>query len=148
MLRIRQTPILRRHEGSLLLIEGGWTALVPEIKAETAAWDAYRDYFIRRGEDPKTAALKATAAVQQKFTKAFLEGVRRCVGYWAIKYVERWPELAQDGFYQWKKVKRVVGFKPEIVQYWYVPGQKTGRDGLPFSDEALMEMAQAANGGD
>lgn len=144
MLKIKQLPILRRHDGSLLLIEGGWEALVPEIRAETTAWDAYRDYFIRRGEDQRTAALKATAAVQQKFTKAFLEGVRRCVGYWATKYVERWPELAQEGFYKWKAVKRPLGFKPEIVQFWYVPGQKTGSKGLPWVSESLLEMANNA----
>ena len=131
-----------------ICIPGGWKARVPEVQGEQQAIAAYTSYFLSDGMPPKEARAKAEEDCFQKlYSAVFTENLKASVFGYAVKYATMWPELreVEEQFKTGNCVLRLRGFKPEIMQTAYVPGQRPGCEGLPFVKELLRKMGREAN---
>ena len=139
-------PDIRRNwrKREWIMIPGGWKARVPEVQGEEQVVAAYTAYFLPDGIPPAEARRKAEACIQEPYTSAFMEGLKASTFGHAIKYATMWPELreVEEQFKTGNCILRLRGFKPELLQSAYVPGQRPGVDGLPFVKELLRNMGR------
>ena len=141
-------PQIRRkwkHKKIILLIPGGWQALVPQVMEDslevfTKAWSEYL-YNSKMCKSQFEARKRAKKMIQNVFNYAWSILLSQAIFYWAKEYAKRYPERLTPT--EEKDIFVLEGFNAEKMQYAFVPGQKPGR-GLKFVDEMLREMNDAS----
>ena len=125
-----------------ILVPGGWEAQIPQVQAESSVRIAYRDYFMSEGMGASKAEMRALEVTQNQYTACYLDGLKRQITYWAKRYSQKWPKLVEEVTYRYKPALKPLGFKPQEVQFWFVPGQRPGPNGLDFAERELQRMGE------
>ena len=161
-------PTIRRRwkqRGIVLLIPGGWEAVVPQIIEQephvmSKAWAEYlceAKVVFNQFEGMQ----QATTMHQNVYNYAWRVLLSQSIFYWAKEYGKRYPECLEkipntrlDRTLELKAVKEskfelsfnhyhtytLTGYDPAVMQHAFVPAQKPGVDGLQFVDAMLREM--------
>ena len=122
-----------------LVIPGGWKAPVLNVRATPGDDEFLVNHLVHMGYDEDDAARLAIRMVQERYTFGFIHGLRMSIMNYAQRYMGRYPSLVQQEGWDSFQLR---GFKPEIVQGYYLPSIGGGKDsGI---DEVLEEMAREA----
>ena len=146
-LSIRMGTLQRTHKPLQLIIRipGGWTAKVPEVKAEEWIIGRYAKAFTRRGIAIEKALHLAKMAVQQCYVHGYANGLRECLSRRAMEYAEMWPEhrivVGRSRKKPYREIVELRGFDPaKVEEELFIPFQNTGRAGQQRAREVLQEM--------
>jgi hypothetical protein len=123
------------------IIVPSWVARIPEVRAEEAVHAQLVGYFHGNRLGLERANNVARNVVQETFSRAWVDGLRRCVGRRALEYANGWPQLVEAGP---NRTSTLRGFDPRTISSMYVPFQNTGRAGLTFARQMLADMAHKA----
>ena len=133
----RYSPVLKGY----ILIKD-WTAFVAEHHVEESMMTSYEGSFVADGMRPEQAKAKARMIVQAYCQYGYLRGLREAVSRRALEYARKWPDKAHRvGMKKRKPIYELQGFDPQQIQMGYIPFQIAGRNGLPYMQQMLADMA-------
>lgn len=98
-----------------LVIPGGWKAVLPAVSvddADAARWEAHFSKHLGR-----TAGQHLTRIANEALTRGWMLGLRKAVRDWAREH--------------YRVNGSLDSFRPERLQFCYLPGVHVGRKGNP-----------------
>ncbi len=124
-----------------LIIPGGWQAHVIQVQANDADFKVLVDNLMHAcNMSPEEAIKNALLMVQARFAAGWIHNLRMSIIGYAEKYLRLYPDMAferEDGLIEAR------GFKPEVMQYYYLPVIGTRVEGSV--DHVLQQMYEEAN---
>ena len=111
-------------------IPGGWEARIPSMKLYDNERNEYVGYYMRQGMNEARAYDKVLHHFTQLWVRAWLQTLKVSIVHMAKRYKKMHPDLG------------LRGFKPEMMQAAYVPGDHVGVRGKPAVTELLRKMGE------
>lgn len=123
---MKHLPITSSIDARGIHIPAGWEARVPQVTPDAETIRAYASYFQRQGLRPAEAEQAVHEMVQEVFEGGWMMKLRLSLARWAEIYENRFGTME--------------GFRPEVMQQAFVPGENTGRAGKAYVNSMLREM--------